>query len=186
VTSRSPRPDPDGEPAPEREIILAAQRGSEEAFGELVRRHERRAYAVARSISATHEDAEDAVQEGFLHAWRALDRFRVDQPFSAWLGRIVANAALDLARRRKVRATEVLPEGLSLPSRDPAADAELRQRLGAALETLSVSQKAVVVLHDVEGFTHEEIGGWLGVTDGTSKAQLHRARMLMRRHLGKE
>jgi len=183
MTSRSSRPAPEAEPASEREIILAAQRGSEEAFGELVRRHQRRAYAVARSISATHEDAEDAVQDGFLHAWRALDRFRTDQPFSAWLGRIVANAALDLARRRKVRATEALPEGLSAPSRDPAADAELRRRLGEALETLTAPQKAVVVLHDVEGFTHAEIGALLDMPEGTARAHLHHARAALRKTL---
>jgi RNA polymerase sigma-70 factor (ECF subfamily) len=183
MTSRPPRPAPAEGPAAEREIILAAQRGSEEAFGELVRRHQRRAYIVARSISATHEDAEDAVQDGFLHAWRALDRFRTDQPFSAWLGRIVANAALDLARRRKVRATEALPEGLSAPQRDPAADAELRQRLGEALETLSAPQRSVVVLHDVQGFTHAEIGALLDMPEGTARAHLHHARAALRKTL---
>jgi len=183
MTSRPPRPAPEEGPAAEREIILAAQRGSEEAFGELVRRHQRRAYIVARSISATHEDAEDAVQDGFLHAWRALDRFRTDQPFSAWLGRIVANAALDLARRRKVRATEALPEGLSVPQRDPAADAELRQRLGEALETLSAPQRSVVVLHDVQGFTHAEIGALLEMPEGTARAHLHHARAALRKTL---
>lgn len=183
MTSRSPRPAPDEGPAPEREIILAAQRGSEAAFGELVRRHQRRAYIVARAISATHEDAEDAVQDGFLHAWQALDRFRTDQPFSAWVGRIVANAALDLARRRKVRATEVLPEGLSAPSRDPAVDAELRRRLGMALDTLSAPQRAVVVLHDVEGYTHAEIGELLEMPEGTARAHLHHARAALRKSL---
>ena len=88
-------------PADERELILAAQRGEEAAFGTLVLRHQRRAYAVARAIVLNHEDAEDAVQEGFLHAYRALERFRPDQAFGAWLHRIVANAALDITRRRR-------------------------------------------------------------------------------------
>ena len=66
-------------PADERELILAAQRGEEAAFGTLVLRHQRRAYTVARAIVLNHEDAEDAVQEGFLHAYRALERFRPDQ-----------------------------------------------------------------------------------------------------------
>src|SRR4051812_33769247 len=83
----------------ERAIVIAAQRGSDEAFSNLVRIHQRRAYAIVRAIVLTHEDAEDAVQEGFLHAHRALDRFRPDQPFWAWLYRIMANAALDLVRR---------------------------------------------------------------------------------------
>jgi len=85
----------------ERGYILAAQGGDSDAFGLLVRAYQRRAYAVARAIVVTHEDAEDAVQEGFLHAYRALDRFRPEQAFGAWLHRIVANAALDIGRRRR-------------------------------------------------------------------------------------
>ena len=168
------------DPVPERDLALAAQRGSAEAFAELVRRHQRRAYAVARAISATHEDAEDAVQEGFLHAYQALDRFRPDQPFAAWLGRIVANAALDIARRRKVRHTELLTEHHADRFRDPAVDDELRRRLVSALDQLSPPQRAVVVLHDVEGFSHAEIGALLDMPDGTARAHLHHARVALR------
>jgi RNA polymerase sigma-70 factor, ECF subfamily len=186
MTSDSARRPPASppEPASERELVLAAQRGSESAFSELVQRHQRRAYAVARAISATHEDAEDAVQDGFLHAYRALDRFRADQPFSAWLGRIVANAALDIARRRKVRVTEMLPETLGAPFRDPAVDDELRRRLQAALATLSPPQRAVMVLHDVEGYTHADIGVLLDMPEGTARAHLHHARAALRKTLG--
>lgn len=179
TTKRTPPP-PARDAADERSLAVSAQRGSEEAFAELVRRHERRAYAVARAISATHEDAEDAVQEGFLHAYRALDRFRPDQPFAAWLGRIVANAALDIARRRKVRATEALTEHHASAFRDPAADDELRRRLLEALERLTPPQRAVVVLHDVEGFSHAEIGGLLDMPEGTARAHLHHARVALR------
>ena len=76
--------------ADERALVIAAQRGSSDAFASLVRLHQRRAYAVCRAIVLTHEDAEDAVQEGFLHAFKALDRFLPDQPFGAWLFRIMA------------------------------------------------------------------------------------------------
>ena len=107
-----------------------AQNGSEAAFAMLVQTHMRRAYAVARAICATHEDAEDAVQDGFLHAYRALERFRPEQAFAAWLNRIVANAALDIGRRRKVRDADVLPETLSVPVFDPSERSELRSRLG--------------------------------------------------------
>jgi RNA polymerase sigma-70 factor, ECF subfamily len=160
--------------------VRAAQQGSTAAFGELVRAHQRRAYAVARAISATHEDAEDAVQEGFLHAFRALDRFAPEQPFAAWLGRIVANAALDLARRRKVRTAESLTEALAAPFRDPGADDELRRRLVAAIDTLTPPQRAVMVMHDVEGFTHAEIGALLDMPEGTARAHLHHARAALR------
>jgi RNA polymerase sigma-70 factor (ECF subfamily) len=167
----------------ERELVLAAQRGDREAFAALVRLHERRAYAVARAIAATHEDAEDAVQDGFLHAYRALGRFRPEQAFGAWLHRIVANAALDIGRRRKVRDAEPLPETVSLPLRDPAESDELRRRLVAGLAALPERQRAVIVLHDVEGFTHGEIGGMLGIPEGTARSDLHHARVALRKML---
>jgi RNA polymerase sigma-70 factor (ECF subfamily) len=168
----------------ERELVLVAQRGDEEAFAALVRLHQQRAYAVARAIAATHEDAEDAVQEGFLHAYRALDRFRPEQPFGAWLHRIVANAALDLARRRKVRAAEELSDSVASPFRDPAEASDLRGRLRRALAQLGDRQRSVIVLHDVEGFKHAEIGVMLGIPEGTSRCDLHHARALLRRALG--
>ena len=167
----------------EREYVIAAQKGSDAAFAELVRLHQRRAYAVARAIVLSHEDAEDAVQDGFLHAYRALDRFRSDQPFGAWLNRIVANAALDLVRRRKVRDADELPETIALPFRDPGEAAELRRRLADALTRLTDRQRAVIVLHDVEGYTHGEIGSMLGIPEGTARSDLHHARTALRRLL---
>ena len=172
-----------GKRAGEREVVIAAQQGSDAAFAELVRAHQRRAYAVARAIVLSHEDAEDAVQDGFLHAYRALDRFRSDQPFGAWLNRIVANAALDLVRRRKVRDAEELPETVALPFRDPGESDELRRRLAQALTRLSDRQRAVIVLHDVEGYTHGEIGSMLGIPEGTARSDLHHARAALRRLL---
>jgi RNA polymerase sigma-70 factor, ECF subfamily len=167
----------------ERELVRAAQRGDREAFGGLVRMHRERAYAVARAIVTSHEDAEDAAQEGFLNAYRALARFRPDQPFGAWLHRIVANAALDLTRRRKVRATEVIPASIPMPFRDPAEADELRRRIVSGLEALTARQRAVIVLHDVEGFTHGEIGAMLGMPEGTARSDLHHARTALRRAL---
>ena len=171
-------------PADERALVLAAQRGEREAFSELVRTHERRAYAVARAIVVNHEDAEDAVQEAFLHAYRALHRFLPDQAFGAWLHRIVANAALDITRRRKVRDADELPETVASPFRDPAESSELRQRLKDALDTLPARQRAVIVLHDVEGFKHAEIGVTLGIPEGTARSDLHYARSHLREVLG--
>ncbi|HYV97656.1 MAG TPA: sigma-70 family RNA polymerase sigma factor [Gemmatimonadaceae bacterium] len=170
--------------ADEKGWILAAQRGDQNAFGELVRRHQRRAYAVARAIVLNHEDAEDAVQEAFLHAFRALDRFRPDQAFGAWLHRIVANAALDLTRRRKVREADELPETVASPFHDPAEAGDLRQRLREALAELPPRQRAVIVLHDIEGFKHAEIGTALGIPEGTARSDLHYARARLRDALG--
>ena len=171
-------------PADERALVLAAQRGEREAFSELVRTHGRRAYAVARAIVVNHEDAEDAVQEAFLHAYRALNRFLPDQAFGAWLHRIVANAALDITRRRKVRDADELPETVASPFHDPAESSELRRRLKEALDSLPARQRAVIVLHDVEGYKHAEIGVTLGIPEGTARSDLHYARSHLRAVLG--
>ncbi len=184
LTLLRPTPRMTDEQARERALVVAAQKGDQGAFGALVRLHQRRAYAVARAIVGTHEDAEDAVQDGFLHAYRALDRFLPDQAFGAWLHRIVANAALDLMRRRKVRAAEELPETVAAPFRDPGEADHLRGRLTAALGLLSERQRAVIVLHDVEGFKHAEIGSMLGIPEGTARSDLHHARAALRRTLG--
>lgn len=165
---------------PERDYVLAAQHGDHNAFAALVRQHQRRAYAVARAIVVTHEDAEDAVQEGFLHAYRALDRFLPDQPFGAWLYRIMANSALDLVRRRKVRDAEELTDTVAMPFRDPGEADELRSRLSEAIGHLTERQRSVIVLHDVEGFTHGEIGQMLGIPEGTARSDLHHARATLR------
>jgi len=168
----------------ERGLVRAAQQGDTNAFSALVRLHQRRAYAVARAIVGTHEDAEDAAQDGFLHAYRALHRFLPDQAFGAWLHRIVANAALDLTRRRKVRAAEELPESIAAPFRDPGEADHLRGRLQGALAQLTERQRSVIVLHDVEGFKHAEIGTMLGIPEGTARSDLHHARAHLRRVLG--
>ena len=164
----------------ERDIVVAAQQGDADAFAALVRLHQRRAYAVARAIVTTHDDAEDALQDGFLHAYRALDRFRPDQAFGAWLYRIVANAALDIVRRRKVRDADELSENVFAPFRDPAEEADLRDRLRVALARLTERQRAVIVLHDLEGFKHSEIGEMLGIPEGTARSDLHHARTILR------
>src|ERR1043166_5297925 len=169
--------------AEERSLVIAAQAGNGEAFASLVRLHQRRAYAVCRAIVLTHEDAEDAVQDGFLHAYKALGRFLPDQPFGAWLYRIMANASLDLVRRRKVRDADELSESSPAPFRDPGEADELRRRLSEALTRLTDRQRSVIVLHDVEGFTHGEIGSMLGIPEGTARSDLHHARATLRRLL---
>jgi len=168
----------------ERELVSLAKQGEERGFAGLVRLHQRRAYSVARAIVLTHEDAEDAVQDGFLRAYQALDRFDPAQTFGAWLNRIVANAALDLARRRKVRNTEELTDLIPASFRDPAEGGELRERLQAALAMLPDRARAVIVLHDIEGFTHAEIGEMLSIPGGTARSDLHHARQKLRVLLG--
>ena len=92
----------------------------------------------------------------------------------------MANASLDLVRRRKVREADELPETIALPFRDPGESDELRRRLNDALATLAERPRSVIVLHDVEGFTHGEIGEMLGIPEGTARSDLHHARAALR------
>lgn len=160
--------------------MIAAKGGDQEAFGGLVRLHQKRAYAIARAIVAVHEDAEDVVQDAFIRAYQALDRFDTGQAFGAWLARIVANAALDVARRRKVRTTEELHDTVADTFHDPGESDELRRRLNEALQTLPERMRSVLVLHDVEGFAHAEIGRMLNIPEGTARSDLHHARLRLR------
>lgn len=163
--------------------MAAAQRGDNTAFAGLVEMHQRKAYAIARAIVYVHEDAEDAVQEAFLRAYDALGKFRPDEPFGAWLSRIVANAALDITRRKKIRKAEELSEFHADRFSDPAETEELGRRLSLALSELGDRARAVIVLHDVEGYTHVEIAKMLGMPEGTARSDLHHARRQLREML---
>ena len=167
----------------ERELVVAAQRGDQTAFAGLVATHQRRAYAIARAIVYVHEDAEDAVQEAFLRAFQALGKFRPEEPFGAWLSRIVANAALDITRRKKIRKADELSEYIPDRFSDPGESEELRRRLAGALALLGDRPRSVIVLHDVEGFTHVEIAKMLGIPEGTARSDLHHARRQLRKTL---
>lgn len=166
----------DGEAA----IIAAVQGGDRAAFSQLVRQHQRRAYAVCRAILANHEDAEDAMQDGFLNAFRAIDTFKVNQPFGAWLHRIMANASRDVRRRRLARPTEELMDTVASSGADVADQVAFGEALERGLAKLTDRQRSVLVLHDVEGFSHVEIGHILGIPEGTAKYDLHVARKAMR------
>ena len=161
----------------------AAQRGDQSAFAGLVELHQRKAYAIARAIVFVHEDAEDAVQEAFLRAYQALGKFRPEEPFGAWLSRIVANAALDITRRKKIRKADELSEFLADRFSNPAESEELRRRLTEALGTLGDRPRSVIVLHDVEGYTHVEIAKLLAIPEGTARSDLHHARRQLRKML---
>lgn len=164
----------------ERELVAAAQRGDQDAFAGLVAMHQRKAYAIARAIVYVHEDAEDAVQEAFLRAYQALGRFRPSEPFGAWLSRIVANAALDITRRKKTRKADELSEYMPDRFSDPAESEELKRRLSSALRELGDRPRSVIVLHDVEGYTHVEIAKMLEIPEGTARSDLHHARRQLR------
>jgi RNA polymerase sigma-70 factor (ECF subfamily) len=166
----------------------AAAGGDAAAFGELYRKHHRRAYAVAwRLCGGNAARAEDVVQETFIRAWQALPEFRFQSAFSTWLHRLAVNAALmDLRSRAGAEDLEIGDAMLEAQASADTAGQRVREQmdLEQAVSTLPARARAVLVLHDIEGWKHEEIGEQLGMAVGTSKAQLHRARTLLRKRLG--
>jgi RNA polymerase sigma-70 factor (ECF subfamily) len=174
-------------PVTDAELAEQASRGSSEAFGALVERHAGRARRVARAALPDPHDADDAVQDALFSAWRALGRFDPTRPFGPWFLRIVVNAAADLRRRRALRRTEDIPESTPDPGSTPERDTDralLREALDRALATLSERHRMALVLHDAEGYVHEEIAAMLGVPVGTVRSDVFHARRAMRAALG--
>ncbi len=164
--------------------VAAAQRGNRAAFEQLVRRHQRRALAVALGILHNHEDARDACQDAFVRAFRALDRFDGDAQFSTWLHRIVVNICIDHLRRRASIGTVSLDDvgGVLAGNDDPARSAEgveMGGRIGAALGKLSANHRTVLVLREVEGLSYLEIAAAMRCSVGTVMSRLFHARKRM-------
>lgn len=167
-------------------LRAAASRGDREAFGQLALEWAPTARRIARGILGSPEDADDAVQDALLSAWRAIDRYDPSRPFRPWLLRIVVNAATDALRRRIARRAVALPPDLPSGSGSPerqAGRALLGDRLLAALATLPERQRTAVVLFDVEGWSHAEIAELLGVAEGTVRSDVFRARRALRPEL---
>jgi RNA polymerase sigma-70 factor (ECF subfamily) len=162
------------------DLLTAVARRDETAFRALYRRHTPAMYAVAlRLLARNHSDAEDAIQEAWLRAVRGLAGFRGDSTLRTWLVGIAIRGALETARRRPaVEWTEALASS-SHPGSVPELDLE------SAIAGLADGYRHVLVLHDVEGYTHAEIAGLLNISEGTSKSQLSRARAIVRRQLGR-
>ena len=161
---------------------LVIHQGDEDAFRALYRRYTPAVYQfVLRLVGGNEQEAEDVVQETWMRAARGLEGFRWQSALKSWLMGIALNRVRELARRKKRSFVEV-EAGWEIPA--AASDPGERIDLNRALELLPPGFRTVLVLHDVEGFTHQEIGSRLGITDGTSKSQLHGARKAMRRLLG--
>jgi RNA polymerase sigma factor (sigma-70 family) len=156
--------------------------GDERAFRTLYRRHTPRLYAVlSRLMGETSAEAEDLVQETWIRAVESVVRFRWDAAFSTWLIAIGVNVARDALRRRGRRLEDTWEDGFEIAVVEaPHAD---RVDLERAIQQLPDGARAVLVLHDIEGWPHESIAERLGVTVGTSKSQLHRARRTLRNWL---
>jgi len=146
-----------------------------------------RVYAVCLRMCADQQEAERLAQDVFVRVWQRLGSFRGESQFASWLHRLTVNVVLEdsrAARRRTARAQNVEdPAFHERPGKDSASDSDARMDLERAIASLPPGARQALVLHDVEGYKHEEIAQLLGTAVGTVKAQLHRARRLMRDRL---
>ena len=159
-----------------RSLVRRARSGDFDALGQIYRAYETGVYTLARRLTRTAEDAEDVLQETFLEVCRSLGNWRGDGSLWGWIRTIAASKALMRYRREKLRETDELDEA----SMGRAGDLPLQLDLEAALERLPERSRSVVWLHDVEGYTHEEIAEMMGMTTSFSKSQLARAHQKLR------
>ena len=182
----TPEPHRPSEPD-DAQLIAETCAGNAAAFDALVRRHYHLAFSVALAHTTGRADAEDVCHDAFVQAAEHLEECRDRGRFAPWLCAIVRNRARNLAARNVVRRAEPIDHDTAASPETADRDAqlaELRQRLLAALATLSPTQREVVLMHDLDGLTHEEIAGLVGTSAGMSRQHLFAARKLLRRALG--
>lgn len=168
-------------------LVGRARQGDADAFGALVQRHLKAAYAVALARIGEPADAEDVCQDAFITALKRIEDCRQPDRFGAWLLTIVRNRAVDHRRARAVRSAIPLDDVVlasSVPG--PEADAErteLRETLLGAVNGLTELQREVLLLFDFEGWSHREIAGRLGITEGSARVHLFNGRKALRERL---
>jgi RNA polymerase sigma-70 factor, ECF subfamily len=174
------------------ELTQSASKGDMAAFEEIYQRHHRRVYSICLRMLQNAHEAEDLTQDVFIQLYRKIGSFRGDSAFTTWLHRMTVNQVLMHFRKRNVKFEKVTEEGetpdqivagTSNPDKMPIVD---KIALQNAIEQLPDGYKNVFVLHDVEGFEHEEVAKILGCSVGTSKSQLHKARLKLRKLLKKK
>lgn len=181
-------PAPEGERSRASDHALArrAASGDLDSFDEIYRRHAHRVYGVCLRMTGNAAEAEDLAQDVFVHIFRKLGTFRGESALTTWLHRVTVNQVLMHFRKRRSRRESITEDGempvevergTGDPNRMPVID---RITLDEAVAKLPPGYRAVFVLHDVEGYEHEEIARMLGMAVGTSKSQLHKARMKLR------
>ena len=167
------------------DLIARCKAGDREAHYKLYKLYSRAMFNVSYRITGREEDAEDALQEAFISAFRNLNNYRGDAAFGAWLKRIVVNKAINVLKKRK---HELMPEDESWDVAEPEAAAEYKEELTVdqvrkAIDQLPDGYRAVLSLYLLEGYDHEEIAGILNISESTSKSQLNRAKNKLREFL---
>jgi RNA polymerase sigma-70 factor (ECF subfamily) len=174
--SEGPTADADSTDRSDAELLAAHVQGDADAFGELVRRHQQRLWAVAVRTLGDREAAADAVQDALISAYRRASSYRGEAAVTTWLHRIVVNACLDLIRRQAARPTVALPEHEPADRRDAHASTEVAVDVRAALSTLPEHQRLALVLVDMQGLSVTEAALVLEVAEGTIKSRCARGR----------
>ena len=167
---------------PESDVALAAG-GDQSAFERLYRAHVARIHSLTRRMLSTQE-ADEVTQDIFVRTWQKLGQFRGESAFSTWLHRLAVNVVIEKRRSFAIQRERMTddPAALDMLTVAPAR-ADLAVDFEHAIDQLPPGAREIFVLHDVEGYKHREIAALLDIATGTSKRQLHRARMLMRKHL---
>jgi RNA polymerase sigma-70 factor (ECF subfamily) len=181
--------------ASESQLIARAQRGEEEAFAELFESHKRRVYSLCLRMTGDAAEAEDLTQEAFLQLFRKISTFRGESAFSTWLHRLVVNVVLMHLRKKGLQE-------ISLDETDNSQEEPVKREYGDddrrllgsverialknAIDELPPGYRAIFVLHDVEGYEHNEIAEIMNCSIGNSKSQLHKARLKLREALRRE
>lgn len=170
------------------ELVERIRSGDGSAFEALYRQHATRLYNLANRMTGAKGEADDLLQDIFLLAYRKIASFRGESSLGTWLYRLAMNHCLDVLRNRQTRMgqhTDSLdePDAVPVASPVPVLSAVSRIDLERAIASLPPACRAAFLLHDVEGFGHHEVGTMLGVSEGTSKSQVHKARMRIRAYL---
>ena len=174
------------------ELTQAAANGNMVAFEEIYNRHHRRVYSICLRMLQNATEAEDLTQDVFIQLHRKIGSFRGDSAFTTWLHRMTVNQVLMHFRKRNVKFEKTTEEGetpvqivsgTANPLKMPVVD---KIAIEHAIEQLPTGYRNVFVLHDVEGYEHEEVARILGCSVGTSKSQLHKARLKLRKLLQKK
>jgi RNA polymerase sigma-70 factor (ECF subfamily) len=174
------------------ELAQKSAAGDTAAFEEIYHRHFRRVYALCLRMMGNPTEAEDMTQEVFLQLFNKIGMFRGDSAFTTWLHRMTVNQVLMHFRKRSTRSERTTEEGetpvqivqgTANPNKMPVVD---RIALERALQQLPTGYRTVFVLHDIEGYEHYEVADMLGIAEGTSKSQLHKARLKLRQLIKQE
>jgi len=174
------------------ELAQAAAGGNMSAFEEIYQRHHRRVYSICLRMLQNAYEAEDLTQDVFIQLYRKIGSFRGDSAFTTWLHRMTVNQVLMHFRKRTVKFEKTTEEGETPVQIVPGTESPFKMpivdkiALESAIEQLPAGYKNVFMLHDVEGFEHEEVAKILGCSVGTSKSQLHKARLKLQKLLKKK